>query len=592
MALNKVNIPIASSHRSELALPADHHTSMNFLKGQPVYYRHVPKKERVVIPFTGVVRPESLAKPTFGRARNNLRCFYVPYRLVFPNYDSLRANVIASNQSSSSLVLDSPFIYNLTLKDFFLNTVIVNEGPLVSQLPSTYDPSTDTLQHDFSTYSSGTNTYYKFTPIGRRYYKILKGLGYKIISAKTADSFKYDVLALLSYARVFVDWYANSQYLDSAAVLRVEQICKYNDVSQPYEMNTSDLFTILGLLYTVTYDNDSYFNHCWDNPNSPSSGQYSLPLVSDVTSPNPSVTPSVTLLSNGTPIMRTNGTSPYIGTQYIHDMLQRLQNYQMRHALSGARVIDRTLADYGFVPENMTLQRSIYIGNNSMDLEISDVMSHAATSSAELGDYAGRAYGRGQGSWEFVADEDGLIIVVSTIIPSGGFTQGYDRNNRHLSIYDFYDPNFEVGVQVLEKGEVYVSGNGAFSDVPNVPYTDAFGFTGRYGEYKRPISWDSSENGFDSVNRGVDPWTLFRKFTDESFTDINGLAHGLAFTKGVDWNTYNRIFNYTGDDRDPFECFYHFEVKAYSPMKPLFETYDFKEVSKQIKMDINGTTLN
>lgn len=141
-----------------------------------------------------------------------------------------------------------------------------------------------------------------------------------------------------------------------------------------------------------------------------------------------------------------------------------------------------------------------------------------------------------------------MLIVVSTIIPSGGFTQGYDRNNRHLTKFDFYNGNTEVGVQVLEEGEVYVSNNSAFSNSLG-SYDDAFGFTGRYGEYKRSISWNSSENTFPTLNNGVDAWNLFRHFDDNSFSnDITNVVHSLDFARGSDWETYNRIFNYILSD--------------------------------------------
>lgn len=586
MGQNSVKVPIAIGGLNELYLPASHHTSMNFLHGKPVYYRHCVKKEHLQVPLTGKVYAESLSKPTFGKVINNLRAFYVPYRLVFPNYDYLRANVIASSYQASGIVNGSPRLDANTIQYFFETTISIPYGPLVEVLAN-YDPTdpNESRRHD---YSVGTPTvYYRFTPIGRRYYSLLKALGYRMQPGQKAGVFYYDCLGLLCYARVYLDWYSNSQYLDSNAILSLEQIFKYNDTTQPLTLSYSQFSTLIQLVFVVTYDSDPYFNKSWDTPVSPTLTQQSLPAVFDVTQNNGA---SVVVDASGTPYMHLVGTNA--GTQYIHDILQRLSNYQRRHALSGARLIDRLLVDNGFIPEAIKLDRSVYVGNNSLEVQLSSVMSHADTNLggvSNLGDRAGAGFGNGQGFVDYTADEDGMFVVVSTIIPSGGFVQGYDRNNRHLNLYDFADSNFEVGVQVLEKGEVYVSGNQAFGTA----YDLRFGFTGRYGEYKRPISWDSSENSFDSVNFGVDAWTLFRLFNDDSFSgDLNNVVHSLNFSTGTDWEQYNRIFNYIGSDRDVFECYYDFDVHVQTPLKPLFETYDFKEAHKLINMDINGTTLN
>lgn len=584
MALNKTNIPIAIGHQSEMDLPADHNTSMNFLLGQPVYYRHMPRKEKLNMHMIGTLRPKPLALPTYGRIRNNLRAFFCPYRLVMPNYDAMSADVIASNNAYSSLVTDVPYFTMKTLRDYFLNIVVVGVGPLVTTTGATAN------HHDFR-YNS---TYYLYTSIGRRCYKLLIALGYKVLWGGSS-AFKYSALALMCYGRIYLDWYANSQYLDSAAVLKLEQLFAYNNPTAPLELFQNDLNVLIRLVFAVTYDSDQYFNHAWDNPVAPSNGQWTLPNVGDITADNVVNSPRVVPQANGTPIMVSGSTQSLLGTQYIHDMLQKLSNYQRRHALSGARQIDRALVDWGFASDYMTLKRSIYIGNHTIDMQIGDVMSHADTSQSpnpsNLGDFAGRGFGQQSGDFEFTSDEDGMLIVISTIIPSCGFTQGYDRNNRHLNKYDFYNANFEVGVQAIEKGEVYVSGDADFVNASE--YDFAFGFSGRYGEYKRSISWNSSENAFPSVNNGVDAWTLFRHFDDNSFSgDLDNVVHSLGFARGEDWETYNRIFNYIGSDYDKFDCFYHFDVHTWSPFKPLFETYDFKETHKQIKMDINGSTLN
>lgn len=590
MALNKVSAPIAVGGKTEMDLSCDHETSMNFLLGQPIYYRHLPRGEHFTDRTIGTVRPVSMSVPTFGRCRNNLRAFFVPYRLVFPQYDASRADVLGFNFEHAGIPVDTPYVSMSTLKQYFL-TVQTPDGALMEDLGAT-DPTTLNPPVQYDVFNSDDMHYYRFTPAGRRRYKLLRSLGYEVSFSASKDGFRYDCLALLCYAQIYLDWYSNSQYLDSSDIVNLRMLLSNNDPSQAFELNFSSLGRLLSLVFAVVYDTDEYFNAAWDTPVSPTQGQFTMPTsVLDYDG-----IASVELDNSGlnVPSMKTSNPRS-IGSQYIHDMLQALSNYQRRHALSGAREIDRALSDYGFVSDYASLKRAVYIGNRSFDVQIGDIYSTADTSNTDvsnLGNYAGRGFGQGQGTFDFTASEDGMIIIVSTIIPSCGMVQGYDRNNRHLNKYDFWDPNLEVGVQVLEKGEVYVSPNGNFtSDYSG--YSGKFGYTGRFGEYKRPRSWWSSEDRFPSVDAGGDSWNLFRLFSDDSFSgSLENVVHSLNFTRAQDWDTFNRIFNYVNSDRDKFKCFYHHEVHVQTPMKPLFETYDFKEDHKRIKQDINGSKLN
>lgn len=585
MALNKVDIPVASGPKHEFDLSCDHQTSMNFLLAQPIYYRHVPRGEHFTDSTLGVIRPVSVAVPTYGRVRNNIRAFFVPYRLVFPQYDACRADVLGFSYDAANIPVNVPRFSLQTLMNYFREVILIPDGRLVETVESSDN-------YDF-VYNGD---YYKFTAAGRRRVKLLRSLGYEFIPSAKKD-FYYDALALLAYAQIYLDWYANSQYLDSYNVVEIRKILCYNDPTHPLELSWAQLNALLSLVFAVVYDTDEYFNAAWDVPFSPTATQFTSPT--NVVDLDGTGVVSVGTSPNGTPVMvQSSADNTSIGSQYIHDMLQALTNYQRRHALSGAREIDRALADYGFVSDYASLKRAVYIGNRTFDIKFGDVYQTVNNSDdpdvSNLGNFAGRAFGNGEGTFDFTASEDGIIIIVSTIIPSCGIVQGYDRNNRHLNKYDFYDPNFEVGVQVLEKGEVYVSQDESFYQGQSVDtLTEKFGYTGRFGEYKRPRSWWTSENRFRSVDQGGDSWNLFRLFDDSNFGgSIDNLVHSLNFTRAIDWEQFNRIFNYTGSDRDKFECFYHHEVHCQSPMKPLFETYDFKELGKSIKLDINGSKLN
>lgn len=580
--LNKIDVPIALEHKSKLDLSCSHATTMSFMTPQPVNYRHMIKGEHINLNCKSVVRPAPLEVPVFGNLRQNVRFFYVPYRLVFPNWDSFYNDVIGSNYDSSSLVSSPPVILNSTLVDMFTNVDLST-------------PATD----------AGDFTYegvkYSYTRLGRFALKIFNSLGYIPIYSKQ-DDFAYNALAFLAFGKIYVDWYANSQYLNTPDVLTFERMIKFNDPATHLSLSVLQLRSVLSFLYSVVYDNEDYYVNAWDNPVSPNSGQYSQFAFAD-----PTTNSGVFIHTNnlGSPEMyQSSDSSVSIGTTYIHEALKRLTDFQKRHALAGARSIDRVLAQYGVITDSLKLQRSIYLGNLVNEVEIGSVYATADSSngstSSSTGDYSGAGFGDSEKSIDFKADEEGILICVASIIPLGDLVQGYDRNNRHLSKTDFFVPEFDsLGVQAIEKGEVYVSSRQEFHDFAG-SYTGVFGFSGRYGEYKRPKSFLTGDFSLPNFYVGSSAWHLNRLFSDNSFNgsldpnvpgNVSHVVHSLSFTRGVDASQYYRIFQYTGIEFDPFYCFLRFQIASFAPCKPLFETYDFESDSKRVPTE-NGNKVN
>lgn len=587
--LNKVRIPIAVNNRTKLDLSCDHLTSMRFMTMQPVFYRHMIKGEHLSFDSIANVRPAPMPVPTYGRCTMNLRGFFVPYRLAFPHWHSYYDDVIASNYGNSSIVGDVPLLSHAVVSSYFLEN-----GS--SYLNSVLGTSAD---YDFSI---GGN-YYKLTQLGLQRYKIFYSLGYDITgSAKDPTSLNFNALALLCYARIYADWYSNTQYLNSADILKIEQLCSYNDPSGQLVLTEQDLDSIFKVLDAVVYDSNGYFESCWDNPVSPNNGQYSSLSFIDPTGISPTAV-TIDTLANGTPYMK-QASSNYtnIGTEYIHTALKKLNDYVRRHALAGALNIERVLSQYGIQTDYLKLQRSIYVGCDKVDVNVGEIYATAAgvngSDSSVVGDYAGRGFGASKKSWDFTCDEEGIFIVIASIVPSGGYYQGYDRNNRHGVDGDgkksFFVPEFDsLGVQVIEKGEVFVSREDSWTGMDPSAYAVTFGFCGRYGEYKRPISRVSGNLAFPRIMAGGSSWHLMRDVSSD-FLNIGVQKHSLQFSRGGDSWQYNRVFNDQFAELDPFFVFFHFDVGSYAPCKPLFETYEFddEDKSKQIDLRTNGSALN
>lgn len=573
-SLNKSNVPVAQEHKTKLDLSFNHVTSTSFMRIIPVGYRHMIAGEHIKIHPNVAVRPAPIEVPFFGSLVHNLRVFFVPYRLAFPQYDSFIGDTIGVNSANSSLVSSPPvipnqeFVYLFTDPNYSLSSVV-------------------TTGYDFEY----NNTFYKLNNVGRRFIQILEMLGYKVIWYVDKDFF-YNALSLLSLARIYVDWYANHNYLNTSDILRIKQLLSYNDPVNPLTLTAPDIYQILATVHSSSYLNDDYATAAWDNPVSPISGQFTPLSFNDPSSTGGAYVQTNT---NGTPEMVTSvGYPNSIGTTYIHEALKRLTDYQKRHALVGALEIDRLLAEHGFVSPYQRLMRSVYIGSQTITIDTGSVMATAAGSSnnseSNVGDYAGAGFGatndRNSKEFEFTSSEDGILIMCSSIVPVGDLVQGYDRNNRLLSKEQFFNADFDaLGMSAIEKGEIYVADNDTFASAAN-DYSGVFGFTGQYGEKKRPKSFLTGDMRWPNYFTGGNSWHLFRLFTDSSFSnDISNVVHSLNFTKGNDASQYHRIFQAAATDFDPFYCFYHFDVASFAPCKPLFDTYEFDSNGKEISFD-------
>lgn len=584
-------IPIAVEAHSKLDLPCDHASTGMFMLLQPMYYRHTVKTENLTMKFTSVVRPNPLVVPTFGRIRQNLRHFFVPYRQIFPNWEEFIGDVIASNFDTSSQVTGVPQFLAESLVEMFFTPASDDPNTTIHQLSVVEtNPSTSPLNYDFRV----DNKYFRLTRLGRNLYKILYSLGYDIVGR--SKTFAFNALALLCYAKVYCDWYCNSQYLNDALYLQLQRWFKFNDPSQALVLGQNDIYQLLMFIRPAVYDSNPYFEEAWDNPVAPNSNNFTAFSFSDPTSNNGSY---VSTLANGTPEMMQVGTSSTsIGTKYLHDALQKLSVYQKRHALSGARAIDRVLSEYGITTDYLKSQRSIYCGVSSQDVDINSIFATANSSNSQgesvVGDYAGAGIGRGQSVMQFQNDEEGMFISISTIQPSGGYYQGYDRLNRLLTKSQFYQSSFDaLGVQSIEKGEVYVSRDldNFITDAEN--YAGHFGFTGRYGERKRSINRVSGDFAFPTVLQGGSAWHLMRAFNDQYFNNnVNYIAHTEDFVRGTDAEQYMRLFTYTKYEIDPFNIFLHVDCASIAPMHPLTDSFIWDSDAQRVVVDSNGPKLN
>lgn len=553
-------------------LSCDHITTSNFMEVQPVYYRHLtPADETINVNAEAYSRLQPMPIPTMGRAVQNIRAFWVPYRILISSWNTFITDTYDGLQNRL------PVLTSLSLEELFLRP----QMSFVAPLENDYDfvVSTDTVFR-----------YYKLTSFGRKVYKILLSLGYDYTIGSNGQ-ITYNALALLAYFKVINDWYYPSQYVaDSPLSLMLSNIYR-GGLSH---LTPQLLFDAFNYASVVDMYNPDYFTSAFDNPEGPSVVANNSIIFEDPTFGGL----PVELSRENTPYINPQQESPSIGltpkiTEYGLHTLHALSDYMKRHQLAGSRALDRYLARFGVTLSTEKLNRSTYIGVKSSPLQFSAVESMSSTDSATLGDYAGKGQSFIQDTFTCnPQNEYGMFLVINSFVPQVGYVQGIDRHNLHLSNYDFYTPEFDaLGNQAISKLELYNNITKTIDNSDDV-VNQVFGFTPRYSEYKVPRDFLTGDFRVRSVGAdNLQAWHLMRLF---DFDDYDEVVHDLDFVSGTDAKQYGRIFyENTENGSDQIHCIFRFHVNLASHQKPLYDVFDFSNVDgHDVVLDTNGVKVN
>lgn len=643
--LSKIGIRTAKNKKNKLDLSRDHITTSDFFQICPTFIQELVPGQSINVKAATFTRLSPLVNPMYGRCRIVNRAFFVPYRTIMDGWNEFITDTPYRGQIiSQPITLRYQDIISVFIQTPGHYTTVVTQTPGI------------TVPYDFSIFQGTSLKYYNFTDKGRKIWKILQSLGYKFEpryywnQSSSTTIGKVSALPLLSFLKIYSDWYQNQAY-------RNDLMDKITNSGVLTIANLDDLFSLVS---DAQYDKD-YFTSAWDNPNSPNAQKYSGVEITDPTltlnnNPyawgtdyNPVVTnkyndfvvqshdsslsldvtgttelgDSVTGTAEGSATV-SNSTSitpngaPYLGmgTQGISSAgvtswfgikaLRSLTDYMKRHQLAGALAMDRMMARFGSKPSDAALRRSVYIGKQTADIQISDVMATAsgettgtaasstAAAKSKLGDYAGKGVGYGDGSFKYETNEYGVLIIVSVVMPKIGYVQGESRFVNHLDRLSFFTPEFDnLGVQAIAKKELKALYHDAEYAATTNNLDGVFGFTSRYAEYKTAFDNLTGDFAVPSRNKTLNSWHLFRLIGGDD--SGNPPQHNAAFCTG-NQSQFDRIFAYTDSNYDHFINIHHFEVTTYAPMSKLFDDYEFEEddhnEGRPVSIDINGTQLN
>lgn len=554
--------------------------------------------------------------PTFGDIRSKVRGFFVPNRLLDPNWLPFISNNMVGSTDGT---LKSPLMKKLNALSIVLMFAMDHTGKLASNDFASLvgsGGSAPSSPWDFvlSYVPETTYYYYRFTPKGRRVYDFLQSLHIGIILPTSEDSvysnlIKYENIGyisvgpLLAFVKLYLDWIVPSRFVQNHAEqsfsLSCDSIEFTNQYFITYSSNTSTLLSVangsraerlrdvFSPLYCF-YEND-YFTSSWQ---SPYGDEVERPYMTSVDGFDYSQTePTPGRVEN-----ESDGNTPAFGLQnntsvgyYGLLALGALQDMVNRGKLSGSKVQDYLLATYGIKPSDAALNISTYLGCHTDTIKIGDVMATAGTEQNSLGQFGGKGIGYSSNSFKFKAEEHGYFIVTHELAVKPSYIDGMMPMFKQLDRLDFFQPEFDsLGCDALSIREF----NCNFYESVSVNLNSIFGFVPRYARLKVNHDVVSGDFRVKTLNTGLESWYLSRKFPTSSgnlYKQIN--EQFCLSTTDSPLQNLDYIFNDSTNDADHFYMIFVCRNTAFRPMLSLSDALlnnEHNKLGKDIQRPTNG----
>lgn len=119
-------------------------------------------------------------------------------------------------------------------------------------------------------------------------------------------------------------------------------------------------------------------------------------------------------------------------------------------ARAGKHYDDQVLAHFGFkVPQGYS-NEVVHLGTHHQQIHIGEVISTASTSTGEIGELAGKGYGKASQNIvkSFTAPCHGYVMAVYSCVPKIAYVGGLDRIHTMVKRYDWFIPELDnLGMQ-------------------------------------------------------------------------------------------------------------------------------------------------
>ncbi|QCS36444.1 major capsid protein [Capybara microvirus Cap3_SP_386] len=574
---DKISIKPAVKSRSLISAVTKHITSSDF--GQisiPFFTDILPGDKISSLDIPHFSRCDSLFKPTFGTALHKTAGFYVPLHQVHEMANSfVNGETTYMGNVVRQIVFSAHDLAQLFLQSSKLGNIIVSSSDY-------YDV--------FFYNSSNVLTKYRFSALGRYYYKILRQLGYNfpvLTSDSAQKSYIFSAYPLLAFAHAYNDWMSSSIRYNNSQLSSLLLSKRRSISSTDCLLNHLDILTILDNI-RVCYEND-YFTSAWESPESPYN-QMGNKTNANGQSYNGDIQyngSETSLLLE--PRESTGGDIPLSARSLA--ILKSFYLWAKRNNYSGSRTVQRVFSRFGIKSDEFETHYAHLLGTSTTELNIGDVTSLADTlndsSGERLGQYAGKGIFQSKYHIQDVKFNDhGYFFIFSwkTVRPMYPFN--VKSTVLRTSPFDFYTPEMDgIGAyKTISLGEVYTSKR---VDNEKSVDTNIFGYTDLYNDYR---FFNDSVTGDMELVEGSDVWHFARfLYSVRNSGHLTAQDPSLIYLDPVN-SEFNRIFssgNSTGYDH--FFDEYLIRIKMSRPIKNLSGVTELGEGSLSIER--NGNEL-
>lgn len=446
-------VPTVSFRRSRFDLGHDNKTSMNVGYLYPLDWQEVLPGDNFKTRVSAVARvTSSFIKPIMDNLRLEIAHFFVPYRLVFEDYERVFGNPNPSAYVDNDLAV----------------------------IPSTH---TKGLASGSNIVSQGSVGDYLGLPIG-----LYNGLD-------------FSVLPFRAFALIYDKWFRNQNVVDEMYINKGET--GVNEVPNKDEWSPNNYF---GKLPKVRKKMD-YFTSCLPAPqkgeavginayrgivpvrlttpqdvedltytemysNLSAGTVYAPGSVGDVPTVKSDVAITSSDLSLGVDLNDLN----FADVNSLR-MAFQMQKMLERDALGGSRYNEYLQAHFGVYSPDSRLQLPEYLGGGIIPINIQQVaQTSQGNEESPLANVAGYSLTNGYSKYSKGFTEHGIIMTVGFIRQyEHSYSQGVEKKWTRFERKDFYDPLFaNIGEQPVYKRELF----------PVLDSDAIFGYNEAWSEYR------------------------------------------------------------------------------------------------------------
>lgn len=433
------------------------------------------------------VRTEALQSAAFTRLRAHLDWFFVPITQIYSLWNEFYNG---TNDVMSSIFANSSSAPRSVLPSFSASTLA---------LPFSYQSTSNRNEGNVKVDSTKGRVTYMVDEFGiprlwnaRRLWTMLYGEQF-LTSSSSGTS--VSPLSLMAYHKIFHSHYRNTYYTKNDPNSYSLDRFYAHDASGDYGLWDllkihyrpwrRDLYSFLQPAPVwssnfVDYLSRSPFGNIDINPESSALNEITFPPSASPKLEQGSVTPTILPRGNAPAAARyISGLSVGdIRAAFAVDKLLRIT------AQTGSHYDEQTLAHFGYKMPQGIANEAYFLGEQSLDININEVVATASTgvdaAGGTIGDIAGKGFGSTQNSHdiEFTCPCHGYIMAIWSIEPLPEYYNSGDVTRDYKTSFDFFHPEFDgLGMEPVK----------SLFSAPSPLASHIVGWRWRYMEHKTKL---------------------------------------------------------------------------------------------------------